>query len=78
MKRIKTLHEYVKEKGINLQELSEITGVARTQLYLMANNPAHNVKRVTMTAIMEGTDQEFGYPLYPWDYLEGWDKMDKF
>lgn len=75
---MKTLHDYARDKKINLDELSRITGVARTQLYLIANNPRHDAKRTTMTAIMEGTSQRFESPLYPWDYLEGWDEMDKF
>ena len=73
MKRT-TLHLYAKEKGINLDRLSVITGVARTQLYLIANNPKHNVKRTTMTAIMIGTAEEFNKALLPREYLEGLDE----
>jgi len=63
------LTEYTKKRGINIRQLSEITGVSYPQLYRISKDKNYNATVKTMRKIATGTHKEFGEALMPWQYL---------
>jgi len=69
-KKLITIDDYLKEKGINLEKFSRIVDVSRSYLnpYRYKTNPPFSVKVVKK--IYEGTLKEFGVGLIPWEYID--------
>lgn len=65
-----TLDEYIKEKGITMQELSVITGVCYSRLAMIRykKNPKFDI--LSIIKIWEGTKKRFGKGLTPWMYMD--------
>lgn len=65
-----TLEEYIKEKGITMQEMKEITGVCYSRLAAARyiKNPKFDI--ATIVKIWEGTKKRFGTGLTPWRYMD--------
>ena len=69
---MRKLKEYCDSKGITLVGLGEMTGVALSTIYYIDSDSDREVKNSTMKAIMHATNNKFGEPLMPWEYLDGW------
>lgn len=62
------LKQYCEQKGINMTELSIITGVSVPTLYVI--DRGENTTIESVQKIFNGTQAKFGVGLTPYEYLE--------
>jgi len=70
VKKIGKLSAYCKKNGISIYRLSMMTGVQRSYLKRIDEEPKIKIGVETIQKLFEGTMKEFGTGIFPSEYLD--------